>query len=408
MRSKKIHFENHQGNKMAAVLEFPADRHPHNFVLFAHCFICGKNLQAARQLSRALSLRGFAVMRFDFTGLGEREGDLAGTRFSPNIEDLVRAAEYLAENYQAPSLLVGHSLGGAAVLGAAGELPSVKAVVTLASPFAPEPVSHLQADDAATIERKGQATVAIQGRKFTVGKQFLEDIRQVKLEEQLAGLGKALLIMHSPQDRIVSIDNAARMYQAARHPKSFISLDGGDHLLSDRSLAAYAGDTIASWALRYVDPQPRDKLKGRKEVVVRLGDEGYTTEIMARHHSLKADEPEDVGGNDFGPTPYELLSASLGACTAMTLHMYARRKKWDLQEVTVHLTHFKDYAKDAMGCEDKSSKIDYFERLLELEGDLSDQQKDRLMDIADKCPVHRTLHGDIEIKTGLLDQDDPA
>lgn len=397
----KVSFENAQGHQLDARLELPVDQFPHTFAIFAHCFTCNKNLIAVRNICRALNLRGIAVLRFDFTGLGDSEGDFSETNFSSNIEDLVEAAEYLKQHYQAPEILVGHSLGGAAVIAAAAKLPEVRAVATIGAPFDPAHVSHLLSEDLEEIEQEGVASVQIEGRTFTVKKQFLEDIKSANLAPKLERLKKALLILHSPQDLTVPIENAAQLYHAARHPKSFISLDGADHLLSDKGDSHYVGDQIGCWVQRYLPKEEREKLKPEKTVAVRLGDEGYTTEIMVRHHGLTADEPTSVGGNDFGPSPYELVAAGLGACTAMTLKMYARRKKWSLEEVTVHLDHYKDYAKDAEQAEDDKSKIDHFDRLIEIEGNLDDDQRQRLLEIADKCPVHRTLHNDIQINTRL-------
>lgn len=401
MASIKVQFPNAEGEMLAAKLELPANQHPHSYALFAHCFTCSKNLSAVRNISQALNLSGVAVLRFDFTGLGESEGDFADTNFSSNVEDLIAAATFLEENYMAPSLLIGHSLGGAAVLCAATELPGVKAVATIGAPYDPEHVSHLLGSSIEEIEKNGVAEVNIGGRPFQVKKQFLEDIRSNALDDKIKHLGKALLIMHSPQDRTVNIDNAAHLYQAAMHPKSFISLDGADHLLSNKYDAQYVGETIASWVKRYLGLPAQEKLRAEKEVTVRLGNEGFTTEIMVRQHSLQADEPVSVGGNDFGPTPYDLVTAGLGACTAMTLQMYARRKKWDLQEVKVHLEHYKDYASDMTDVENKASKIDHFDRVLVIEGDLTEEQRVRLLEIANKCPVHRTLHQEVEVKTRL-------
>jgi putative redox protein len=401
MNSKKVEFKNSKGEKLAARLELPVNQHPHTYALFAHCFTCGKNLTVLRNISRALNINGIAVLRFDFTGLGESEGDFAETNFSSNVEDLIEAAEFLEENYQAPSMLIGHSLGGAAVICAAMELPSVTAVATIGAPYDPSHVQHLLGADVNDIEEDGVAKVTIAGRTFTVKKQFLEDIREQNLDEKLATLNRALLIMHSPQDEVVGVKNAAKIYHAAKHPKSYISLDGADHLLSDKSESHYAGDLIACWANKYINKPEKETLKSEKEVVTRLDNEGYTTEIMVRHHGLVADEPERVGGNDFGPSPYELVSSGLGACTAMTLQMYARRKKWDLREVKVHLEHYKDYTEDMMTGEEPQGKIDHFERILELEGDLDEDQRQRLLEIANRCPVHRTLTEDVKVITKL-------
>ncbi len=402
MRSQKVVFHNSKREKLAARLELPVNQKPHTFALFAHCFTCNKNLTAVRNISRALTIEGVGVLRFDFTGLGESEGDFADTNFSSNIEDVIRAAEYLREEYQPPAILVGHSLGGAAVIRAGYELEYVKAVATIGAPFDPEHVKHLFEEGVDAIESTGVAEVSIGGRPFTVKKHFLEDIAQAKMVERIERLGKALLIMHSPQDMTVSIENAASIYTTARHPKSFISLDGADHLLSNKEDSQYVGSTIATWAGRYINLPQKESLKVEKTVAVRLGDTGFTTDIMMRHHGFTADEPEEVGGNDFGPSPYELVTAGLGACTAMTLQMYARRKKWDLRNVTVHLEHFKDYAKDMENCEvDSQSRIDHFSRIIEVEGDLDEKQRRRLLEIADRCPVHRTLHGNVKIESEI-------
>jgi uncharacterized OsmC-like protein/alpha/beta superfamily hydrolase len=405
MRSQKVKFQNTAGQQLDARLEMPANQHPFAFALFAHCFTCNKNLRAVRNISSALTLAGIAVMRFDFTGLGESEGDFADTNFTSNVEDLIAAAKFLEDHYKAPSLLVGHSLGGAAVLCAAQELPEVKTIATIGAPSAPKHVSHLFSTDVDQIEADGQAQVDIGGRPFTVKKQFLEDIREQELTRKIGILGKqekALLILHSPQDLTVEIENAANIYQAAHHPKSFISLDGADHLLSRKADSIYAGQMISAWAMRYLNIEEEELLRSDRQVVVRLEDEdAFTADVMVRHHSLTADEPTSVGGNDFGPSPYELVSAGLGACTVMTLHMYARRKKWPLKEVKVHIDHSKDHAQDCDNPDNPKSKIDHFNRVLEIEGDLNQEQRQRLIEIADKCPVHRTLHSPVKVITTL-------
>ncbi len=400
MQTKKLFFTNAQGEQLAARLEMPVNQKPHTYALFAHCFTCNKNLTAVRNISRALTSRGIAVLRFDFTGLGESEGDFADTNFSSNVEDLIHAASFLYEEYEAPAILVGHSLGGAAVINAASQLDFVRAIATIGAPYDPEHVSHLIASNTGELESKGEAEVTIGGRSFRVKKQFLEDIREHNQRERLKALNAALLITHAPEDEVVKVDNAAQIYRAAEHPKSFISLDGADHLLSRKEDSLYLGSLIACWASKYINVPERERLKAEKQVAVRLN-EGFTTDIMVRHHSLTADEPESIGGNDFGPSPYELVAAGLGACTAMTLQMYARRKKWDLKEVIVHLDHFKDYAQDMEQCEEELSKIDHFDRLIELEGELDEKQRRRLLEIAEKCPVHRTLHSPVKINSQL-------
>lgn len=387
---------------LSARLELPAHQHPHTYALFAHCFTCSKQLTAVRNIARALTLQGAAVLSFDFTGLGESEGDFADTNFSSNIEDLVQAANYLKDHHQAPALLIGHSLGGAAVLRAAHEIPSVKAVATIGAPFSPHHVQHLLSEHKERIEKEGVAELSIAGRPFKVKKQFLEDIRSQNLEPYIKDLDRALLVLHSPQDTVVEIENAKKIYQTAMHPKSYISLDGADHLLTQKADSRYVGNIIASWAERYLDFEKSRALRTDKDIAVRLGQaDGFTSEITVRKHGLTADEPPEVGGNDFGPSPYELVTAGLGACTAMTLRMYAKRKKWPLEEVVVHLEHSKDHAEDCQNPDSPKSKIDHFNLVLEFNGDLSEDQKERLLEIARKCPVHRTLNAPVKIVSRL-------
>lgn len=346
MRSQKIEFSNNNGYKLSARLEFPIDSHPVAYAIFAHVFTGSKNLNATRHISRALTLNGIAVLRFDFTGLGQSEGDFADTTFTSNVEDLLAAARFLEEHYMAPRILVGHSLGGAAVIFAAKHLESVKAVATIGAPSEPEHVSHLLSESLEEIEKHGKAKVSIDGREFTIKKDFLDDLRQKNMFGILKRLRKALLVLHSPQDSVVEIDNAAEIYKAAHHPKSFVTLDGANHMLTNKDDAFYAGTVISSWVKRYIEVPKEDKLQTDKQVVARLGDVGFTTDILAGKHGLIADESENLGGFDFGPSPYELLNAALGACTAMTLEMYARRKKWDLKEVKVHLSFSRNYKED--------------------------------------------------------------
>jgi len=401
MRSQKVEFTNHNGYKLSARLELPIDSHPVAYAIFAHVFTGNKSLSATRHISRALSLNGIGVLRFDFTGLGQSEGDFADTTFTSNVEDLLAAARFLEENYQAPKILVGHSLGGAAVIFAAKHLESINAVATIGAPSEPEHVTHLLSDQLEEIEATGVAKISVGGREFTIKKDFLDDLRQKNMFGILKNLRKAIMVLHSPQDQVVEIDNAAKIYHAAHHPKSFITLDGANHMLTNKDDAFYAGNIIASWVKRYIEVPEDDKLKTDKQVVARLGETGYTTEILACKHGLIADESETLGGNDFGPSPYELLNAALGACTAMTLEMYARRKKWDLQEVKVHLSYAKNYKEDCESCESKNSKLDHFEKVLEFRGNLTDEQKARLIEIANRCPVHRTLEAAPKFSTTL-------
>ncbi|MDN5214540.1 bifunctional alpha/beta hydrolase/OsmC family protein [Fulvivirgaceae bacterium BMA12] len=402
MKTIKLQFDNKTGDQLSAKLELPLDQQPKAFALFAHCFTCNKNLLAVTNISRALTDNGIAVLRFDFTGLGESEGEFSDTNFSTNVEDLVQGANYLAEHYQAPQIIIGHSLGGAAVLQAAAKLSFVKAVVTIGAPSNPPHVQHLLKNSLEEIRESGEAIVNLAGRSFTIKKQFLEDLDGRNMQDIIKNLNKALLVLHSPQDNTVSINNAAEIYQAARHPKSFISLDGADHLLTNKQDSIYVGQLIASWSSRYITPDTGQELETEKQVVTETGQDGFTTQIKAGRHHLLADEPTSVGGKDLGPTPYGYLLAALGACTSMTLRMYAERKNWPLERARVHLEHAKVHSDDCATCESTTGYIDQINREIELEGPLDEQQKARLLEIADRCPVHKTLHNEIKVKTRLL------
>ena len=404
MPVQTISFPNDHGDQLAARLSLPPDGRPVAYALFAHCFTCNRNLNAVRRISQEMSDHGLAVLQFDFTGLGDSEGDFSETSFSSNVDDLVSAASYLEAHYEAPQVLIGHSLGGAAVLKAAGSIPSCKAVVTIGAPADPEHVTHLIADARETIEQTGQATVSLAGRSFLIKKQFLDDLEETRMEENIRGLRRALLVCHSPIDQTVGIDNAARIFQAALHPKSFLSLDKADHLLSNEADAFYVGRAAAAWATRYLDvPAARDAgpEPAGSQVVVRTGREHYYTEVVASGHHLTVDEPESVGGTDRGGTPYDLLLGALGSCTSITLRMYADRKSWPLEEIVVRLTHAKIHASHCETCETAEGKVDRIEREIELIGDLTGEQRARLLEIADRCPVHRTLHSEILVETRL-------
>ena len=402
---EKIRFENADGNALAARLDRPDGESPCAFALFAHCFTCSKDLRAAGAISRALTRHGIAVLRFDFTGLGESEGEFADTNFSSNVEDLIAAADYLSEHYEAPRILVGHSLGGAAVLQAAQRLDSVQAVSTIGAPYDPEHVTqHLQ-DAVEDIEEKGEARVQLAGRTFTIRKQFLDDLAATKMETTIRTLGRALLIFHSPVDQTVGANNAAKIFQAAKHPKSFVSLDDADHLLTDRSDAEYLGVVLGAWAEKYVDRSVSEPDTPDEDVVTRT--EGtYRTAIQAGRHALVGDEPESVGGDDDGPTPYGFLLSALGSCTGMTLRMYADRKEWPLDETIVRLSHEKVHAEDCENCDTEQGQVDLITREIEIRGRLSDDQRERLFEIANKCPVHRTLLGDVDVRSSLRSRDD--
>ena len=405
MNTQKVEFKNTEGQHLAGRLELPVDRHPHNYVLFAHCFTCTKNLSSVRNISKSLTSNGFGVLRFDFTGLGESEGDFADTNFSGNVQDLIAAAQYLENQFESPSLLVGHSLGGAAVIFAAAQIESVQAVATIGAPSNPVHVKHLLKSGLEEIEQSGKAVVNLSGRDFTIKKQFLEDLQANSLTKTVKQLRKPLLIMHSPQDDTVGIQNAEEIYIAAHHPKSFVSLDGADHLLFNKKDSQYVGEVISGWAKRYVDVADKvsPQLKTKHQVVASLdAEEGFTTQMKVGDHYLLADEPESFGGNNFGPSPYELVSAGLSACTVMTLQMYAKRKGWPLDNVEVHTSYSKSHAEDCENCESGGAKIDTFRRALKLTGNLDETQRKRLVQIADKCPVHKTLHSETQVITTLV------
>lgn len=407
MNLQKVKFQNKDGQNLVGRLELPVNQHPHNYVLFAHCFTCTKNLSAVKNIGKALTAKGFGVLRFDFTGLGESEGDFADTNFSGNVEDLIAAADYLKENHEAPTLLVGHSLGGAAVIFAAAKMESVKAVATIGAPSNPSHVQHLLRSDIAEIKASGKAVVNLSGRDFTIKKQFLDDLETKALPEVAHNLRKALLVMHSPQDTTVGIKNAEEIYLAARHPKSFVSLDGADHLLMQKKDSMYAGEVIAGWAQRYVNLPTESELRSKHQVVASLdGDDGFTTAMKVGNHYMTADEPTSFGGNDFGPSPYELVSAGLSACTAMTVQMYVRRKGWPLENIEVHTSYSKSHAEDCNNTESDTAKIDTFHREIKLTGNLDQKQIARILQIADKCPVHKTLHSETQVITRLIDSFD--
>lgn len=397
MHSEKITFPGSQGEPLAARLDSP-DGGIRAYALFAHCFTCSKESLAAARISEALVAQGFAVMRFDFTGLGGSGGDFANTDFSSNVADLLQAADYLREQYRAPSLLIGHSLGGAAVLAAAAGIPEAGAIATIGAPAEPAHVASHLAAVRPDIEAKGVAEVTIGGRSFRIRKEFLQDIEGHKLEQAIRNLRKALLVFHAPRDEIVGIENAERIFRAAKHPKSFVSLDGAGHMLGRKEDAHWVAGVLSAWAARYVGQvtaEARDAEVGHGEVVVEESGEGpFAQRVTAGRHILVADEPESVGGGDSGPGPYDYLLAALGACTSMTIRMYADRKEWPLEHVAVRLRHKKIHAEDCAECETRDGRVDWIDRNITLSGPLDQAQKDRLLEIADKCPVHKTLHAE--------------
>lgn len=402
MRTDRLTFDNGRGQALHARLDRPLRGTPRAYVLFAHCFTCSKNLGVVVALSRALVEAGWAVLRFDFTGLGDSEGDFADTHFSSNVEDLVAAARWLDEHHRGPRLLIGHSLGGAAVLRAAEHLDSVTAIATIGAPCHPEHVTRMLACDREEIEKEGKAEVELGGRRFTIKKEFLDDLEEQPMRHAIARLRRALLVMHAPKDEVVGVDNAAAIFTAARHPKSFVSLDDADHLLTRRADARYAANVIAAWAERYL-PEADAETEQDEQAVVAWGPvRGFRTELSAGGHLIVADEPKSVGGGEQGPTPYGLLQAALGACTVMTLRMYADRKGWPLEQAVTRLRHDKIHAADCESCEEGTKgRVDRIERVVEIIGDtLTDEQRARLLEIADKCPVHKTLvHGPVVVDT---------
>jgi uncharacterized OsmC-like protein/pimeloyl-ACP methyl ester carboxylesterase len=403
--TQKLEFAGHSGARLAARLDLP-NGPVRAYALFAHCFTCSKDLVAVRRIAAELAREGIAVLRFDFTGLGSSEGEFASTNFSSNVADLALAAAYLRDHFQAPSALIqapsaliGHSLGGAAVLAVAKDLPEVRAVVTIG---APADVGHVLKNFGSSlqeIEESGGANVNLAGRTFRIEKQFVDDARRQPIHDAVTALKKPLLILHAPRDQIVSIENATELFLAAKHPKSFVSLDTADHLLTDPEDAAFAGRVIAGWLTRYI---AADKPQGEAPVDETSSGK-FQNVVQAGSHRLFADEPESVGGLDSGPSPYDFLSIALGACTSMTLRLYAEHKKLALGPIAVDVSHAKIHARDCAECTEAerggNARIDRLERVISVDGDLPDKLREKLLELADRCPVHRTLEAGAKVKT---------
>ena len=412
-RAIRMTFAGSLGHELAARLDLPSAG-VRAYALFAHCFTCTKDIVAARHIAAKLASLGIAVLRFDFTGLGSSEGEFQNTNFSSNVEDLVLAANHLRTHYRAPAILIGHSLGGAAVLAAAHRIPEAKAVVTIGAPSdVAHVLHHFQAhlDD---IERDGVANVTLAGRTFPISRGLVEDAKGQAIEHHVANLRKALLVMHAPRDQTVGIEHATAIFTAAKHPKSFVSLDSADHLLSDSLDAAYAAEVLAVWASRYVPQDEENAGEDRHDgvVVAETGAGKFQNAIAAGRHRLLADEPASAGGLDSGPSPYDYLAAALGACTSMTLRVYAEHKQLALGRLTVSVRHGKLPAEHCEDCgeaaEGRTGKIDRFERVISVEGGVDAAMADKLIEIAGRCPVHRTLEARSAIVTKVSDNQPPV
>lgn len=401
MRTTKVTFTGHSGDKLAARLDSPSGKTLAT-ALFAHCFTCSKDIAAARRIAGRLAALGIAVLRFDFTGLGHSGGEFANTSFTSNVQDLLAAADWMRENLEAPQLVIGHSLGGAAAIRGGAQIPEAKAIATIGAPHDPGHVVHNFGCALDEIDRDGKADVTLAGRTFTISKDFVEDVRSTNLDATLAGLHKALLVLHAPTDETVGIENAGAIFGAAKHPKSFVTLDDADHLLTRATDADYAAEVIAAWSKRYLsldEPKQATPIPDGDVRVSEADPEGFLQDIAAGVKHTLADEPKSVGGTDLGFTPYQLVAAGLGACTSMTIRMYARRKGWPLDHVSVDVGHDKIHAQDCAECETSNGKVDVFRRAIQLSGDLTEEQRVRCMEIADKCPVHRTLESEIHVYT---------
>jgi putative redox protein len=407
LKRSRLHIPNSKGYELNAYLELPANQKPEHFALFAHCFTCSSSLAPVRNISRELTNHGIGVLRFDFTGLGQSEGSFSESHFSANVQDLIDVHQFMTEHYEAPELFIGHSLGGAAVLVAASKLESVKAVATIGAPAHIDHVKQHFSHGIDELEKKGEVEVDIGGRPFKINQEFVEEFNKTDLLEIVQKLKKPLLILHSPFDKIVGIENANELFHSAFHPKSFVSLDRSDHLLSKKRDSVYVGEVIGAWVKRFFDEEQHELLDPKGEQVIGhldLEEYAFTTRIQMKKHSLVADEPEYVGGDDFGPSPYELLNSSLAACTAMTLKMYANRKKWDLREIFVYVSHSKKHHTDISDMDNgKKNRIDHFSIKLELIGDLNKDQKARLLEISERCPVHRTLEDEVAFDSALIE-----
>lgn len=405
MPNNRLKISNRKGHQLQAYLEFPANQKPNEFAIFAHCFTCSSTLNAVKNISRSLTDHGYGVIRFDFTGLGRSEGEFAESFFSANVNDILDVHQFISENYKAPSILIGHSLGGAAAIVAASLLDDIKVVSTIGTPSSIQHTKKHFSHQVKDIETKGDIQVNIGGRPFVINSEFVKDFDNTNLLEVVKDLRKPYLILHSPNDLIVTSDNAHDLYIAAHHPKSFVSLDKADHLLTNKKDSLYAGNVIAEWAKYYLPETENEMLDTKGEQLAAhldLVEDNFTTTMQTKRHNFIADEPASVGGDDFGPSPYELLNAGLAACTAMTLKLYAQRKQWDLQEVYVYTSHAKKHSDELEMDLEKPGYLDHISKKLKFVGDLDEKQRKRLKEIASKCPVHKTLASNVVFDTELL------
>ncbi|CAA0226568.1 alpha/beta fold hydrolase [Tenacibaculum maritimum] len=403
MNTLQLNITNSKEYKLRAYMELPANQKPQYYAVFAHCFSCHSSINAVKNISRSLTNHGFGVVRFDFTGLGRSEGNFSESHFSANVDDLIAVNNYITENFSAPSLLIGHSLGGAAAIVAASKLANIKAVATIGAPATVNHVTHLFSHAIEEVKTKGEVEVNIGGRPFKINQEFVADFSKTDLPAITRKLRKPLLIMHSPIDKVVEIENAHQLYHGAKHPKSFVSLDKANHLLTERKDSLYAGNMIGTWAQHFFEPQENIMLAPDGEQLVahlNLVEDHFTTSLQTQKHSFIADEPTNFGGNDFGPSPYEYLSASIASCTTMTLKLYAQRKQWDLKEVYVYISHSKKHAEE-LGL-DTLGSIDHISKKIKLIGNLDDKQRERLKNIASKCPVHKTVASEVFFETNLI------
>lgn len=397
MAAIRFDFQNRVGRALSGVLE-TGDGPPVAYAVFAHCFTCSKASLAAVRVSRALAARGIGVLRFDFTGLGDSEGEFGGG-LSSDAADVVDAARAMGERGMAVKLLVGHSFGGAAVIAAAADLDSVAAVATIAAPAGADHVLRNIPAEVAELTDDESREVVIEGRPFRLSGAFVRDVREQDQTRRIATLGRALLVMHSPVDATVGIDNASHIFLTAKHPKSFVSLDRADHLLTRPADADYAAGVIAAWASRYLPAAPAPQVAEPAPGVIRVEETGagaYQNAVVAAGWRALADEPVEIGGLGTGPSPLEWVAAGLGACTSITCRMYADRKAWPLRRITVEVVHTPRTA----------TAKDRFDRAIRFEGDLDETQRARLFEIADRCPVHRALVEGSVVTTRALGESD--